>query len=136
MTVPSFGHVSSNLSPVCPLNIEHFLAQDGHWSKMHYFSTAFSPLPISQLLLLVTKGLKGFEIYVGLMPLPAMLVILGTLLLLHSIPLTQLIPCSINSSNTPLYSAKLEETTSLEFASATCANGIHNGHCLVELGSQ
>ena len=44
---------------------------------MHYFFTAFSPLPISQLLLLATKGLKGFRIYVGLMPLSAMLVILG-----------------------------------------------------------
>jgi hypothetical protein len=47
---------------------------------MHYFFTAFSPLPISQLLLLATKGLKGFRIYVGLMPLSAMLVILGTYL--------------------------------------------------------
>lgn len=44
---------------------------------MHYFFTAFSPLPMSQLFLLVTKGLKGFRIYVGSMPLPAMLVILG-----------------------------------------------------------
>ena len=70
------------LSVICiqpQLSIICFYNQDGHWSTWHYIFTAFSPLPMSLLLLLTTKGWKGFTLAIGVMPLPALLVLVGKL---------------------------------------------------------
>ncbi len=54
-----------------------FLVQDGYWSVWHYSLTSFSPLPISLLLLIAVKGWKGFSVFVGPLPLPVLLILIG-----------------------------------------------------------
>ena len=63
---------------VASIHTHTYTIQNGHWTKWHWLLTVCSPTPMAMLLLIATKGWSGFTIRVGRMPLPAILVIIGT----------------------------------------------------------
>lgn len=53
---------------------------DGQWSQWHYIFAGLSPIPITLLLLTAIKGWEGYVMFVGSVPLVAILTIVGMIL--------------------------------------------------------
>ena len=104
-------HLGALLSSAITQLSMHDLLQNGQWSRWHYVFAAISPVLMTMLMLLAVKGWEGFTIFIGKVPLAAILAVIGRSL--HD--------CVASSIPTRIFSSKYHQLQMFDCNVVACA---------------